>query len=280
MKYIKRIFLFLILLIFFLHSNLVVFGTGTNYKENKNLYDDAYEQIIDAIKNYKFLYNNGFLNDKENPDNDIKFAYKIYPFVGAAYNVNETPFNKMIGYPEYWVLVTEKGKIRCTAESPDDYATITHRSMAENCCIDFIVVENALKSLGSDFTDENLTVKCVYFPPYYGIADIVYINLSGEEYFMHFSNNPQIVGLENGKLYKIETLIKIIDKVNKRVAKNNEDTIIYDEHSNDGGEQQFDYLPWIIGGISVLIIVIITGFILVKKRKNVNQGESSVTEYD
>ncbi len=270
MKYIKHL-LCILIIPFIINSSINVSADSDAYKKHKNLYDETCETYFENIKKDESLKKYGIIVDENDPEYNLKYIYKRSYLVGniaETYKSGTSIAEMLRAEHNYWVFSTSNGNviIRIT-EHVSESISFAPKNPEINYKVDFSIVESALETLGSNFEDENLIVRCITFLPYYHLGEVVYINLSGKEYFIHFSNNSKLSGFENGKLYKIDKLIERIDEIEKRVAK--------EEAIENGTYKDINYyLPYIIGCGCVLIIASTTVILLVirnkKKQKTIN----------
>ncbi len=266
MIHIKHLLLILIVPFVIMNSSINVFADSDAYKKHKNLYDDSCIPIMEKLKN-SFYEDEGVVVDENKSEYNLISVHKRYLVLGEIAKSYKSckNFNEIIGDEfDYWVFTSKDGDAVLKATG-DFYTVGRFHNPEKNHTVNFSIVEKAIESLGGNFENENLIVKCASFFPYYGLGEVVYINLSGKEYFIHFSNNPKLSGFENGKLYKIDKLIEYIDKIEKRVAKQ--------QAIEDGTyKDKTDYLPYIIIGGCVLIITSTTVILLLirKNKKSAN----------
>lgn len=99
-----------------------------------------------------------------------------------------------------------------------------------------------------------------YIESYMYHTTFAYINKKGEEYLISYGSRPDLTGLENGKLYKINDAITILDKNFNETSNQSE--------NNAGAKNsvQFTIYQQVIPIIAIFLVLCIIGFIMFRKR--------------
>ena len=220
----------------------------------------------DSYKNHETLYDDTCktAETKLEYDTEVLFEYKLYTCYKDSkvsfkkFHKNGGSFNELTQMQTHWVFVKEN-EIEHIA-TDEKYSEFTRLIREDSIDVTLEAINSALIQLGTDFNDENLTVKVVWCPHALLKCKIVYFNLSGKEYFMHISNSELFAIFENHKLYDISELYKYLDKHSKDVYK---DELMETKHESRDFVITYTYVL-----IVVLLLSVFTVYLIKKYRKN------------
>lgn len=237
----------------------------SEYQENPYIFDEEEYKIAKESIWYE-------IGNEEN----IVWAYKLYTFnarVAESLSKGESINNIIEDYA--WAFATTNNTIEYTKLSDGNYKWFKGVIDIDpyDYSFNFKDIENAITQLGTNMSDQNLTVKCIYAPNY-KLNHLCYIKLKDQEYFMVFSA-PDFTELENKRLYSLEEFLPYFEEKEDEFDK-------YAEHYEKTGERliggEIGKISWISTLLNskylyliipVVLISVATVLIIALKKKKV-----------
>ncbi len=203
MKKIKLINILILIILILSTFCLPVFALEhSEYQDNPYIFKkEEYELAKESV-----LYEIG-------GEENIVWAYKLYTFnTRVAESVSTGKSINDITEDYAWAFATTNNTIEYTKLSDGNYKWFKGAIDIDpyDYSFSFKEIETAVTKLGTNMSDQNLTVKCIYAPNY-KLNHLCYIKLKEQEYFMVFSA-PDFTELENKRLYSLEEFLPYLEE--------------------------------------------------------------------
>ena len=258
MKKVIVVLLSIIILVYV--SSPACYAMNTSYMENENLFSEEGKAVFEyAVKNREERLES--LDSKW--ASEYAYAYKIHLVKGSVVEAIDNNNLESVFYHEtpildngpngtIWAVVKKDNNCDFFFRSEDGEIERWRSSVSlgEAKNIDFDKVEAALESLGTNFKDKNLTIKCVSMRQYC-ISYAVYIRYDNEEYLIPCNLADFLLSseYEEGKLYKVDELRNLFEEV-EGIEPKPDHTIVY-----------------VIVSIIVVLLSVLLLFVIRKKHK-------------
>lgn len=273
----KKMIVLLLTVALILIMGISCFAEGSSYKQNKHLYEE--EEYNEAVKIMyaDHLQMEGIVSDYKNPEKDIVVACKLSYICKNVYEelTQGEFFDDYLEELKCWTFITEDGDSVIAINKNGKYEELEWVKPYvgnQNFVIDFGKVEKAIEYIGTTISDEDVVVKLISMEELY-VYRVVYIRYKGEQFFIPFSNNSDVTGLENGKMYTLNDMITYLEKLVKsqtsQIKQNGESLDLdYESAKKEVGKNS--------NAVEVIIVCTILGIaflisllIAVRKRKTI-----------
>lgn len=191
-----------------------------SYKSNSFIYDESeFSEVKKAILENTELSKNKIVSDqlKDKISEQFINPYKLYTITDPEFlsELNDSAsFSELIGNTYSWIIPTKDNNIIKVKNNNDKwevlgYSTPTDLTTSESDIIQFDKIDTKITTSAKNKSNPLEKAVCFEIPYYH--TNFIYLSESNNHYLIPYSSRPDLTGLQNGKIYRITEVSKILN---------------------------------------------------------------------